>query len=181
MRSGTPASEAARWLSPIHPDVRFDAVAFSHRSTSQASPRCEHYAQRREHSIVIHPDRSDQIHCGKTPIKTIKNVVYASPNLPNGKSKPLKMDILIPEPARKRTIVVYVPGGGFVVAAKEGALNLRTYVAEAGFAVASVEYRTTRDGANYRDGVEDVKAAIRYLRANAGKYGIDASTCRRMG
>jgi acetyl esterase/lipase len=127
-------------------------------------------------SIVIHPDRSDQIHCGKTPIRTIKNVVYASPTPPNGKSKPLKMDLLIPEPARKRTLVVYVPGGGFVVAAKEGALNLRTYVAEAGFAVASIEYRTTRDGANYRDGVEDVKAAIRYLRANAGQYAIDAST-----
>jgi acetyl esterase/lipase len=127
-------------------------------------------------SIVIHPDRSDQIQCGKTPIKTIKNVEYAAPNLPNGKSKLLKMDILIPETVRKRTIVVYVPGGGFVVAAKEGALNLRTYVAEAGFVVASVEYRTTRDGANYRDGVEDIKAAIRYLRAHAGQYGIDAST-----
>ena len=48
------------------------------------------------------------------------------------------MDILVPEPVRKRTVVVYVPGGGFVVAAKESALNLRTYVAEAGFAVASV-------------------------------------------
>jgi acetyl esterase/lipase len=127
-------------------------------------------------SIVIHPDRSDQIQCGKTAIKTIKDIVYAAPHLSNGKSKPLKMDILIPEHVRKRTIVVYVPGGGFVVAAKEGALNLRTYVAEAGFVVASVEYRTTRDGANYRDGVEDVKAAIRYLRANAGRYGIDASS-----
>jgi acetyl esterase/lipase len=126
-------------------------------------------------STVIHPDRSDQIHCGKTPIKTINNVVYASPTTPNGKSKPLMMDMLIPEPVRTRTIVVYVPGGGFVVAAKESALNLRTYVAEAGFAVVSVEYRTTRDGANYRDGVEDIKAAIRYLRANAGQYGIDAS------
>ena len=127
-------------------------------------------------SIVIHPDRSNQIQCGKTPIKTIKDAVYAAPHLTNGKSKPLKMDILIPEPVRKRTIVVYVPGGGFVVSAKESALNLRTYVAEAGFVVASVEYRTTRDGANYRDGVEDIKAAIRYLRANAGQYGIDAST-----
>jgi acetyl esterase/lipase len=127
-------------------------------------------------SIVIHPDRSDQIQCGKTPIRTLKNVVYATPNLPDGKSTSLKMDILIPEPARKRTIVVYVPGGGFVMAAKESALNLRTYVAEAGFAVASVQYRTTRDGANYRDGVEDIKAAIRYLRANAREYGIDAGT-----
>ena len=127
-------------------------------------------------STVIRPDRNDQIKCGKTPLKTIQNIVYAAPILPNGKSKPLKMDLLIPESARKRTLVVYVPGGGFVVAAKEAALNLRTYVAEAGFAVASVEYRTSRDGANYRDGIADTKAAIRYLRANAGQYGIDAGT-----
>jgi acetyl esterase/lipase len=125
-------------------------------------------------SIVIHPDRSDQIQCGKTPVRTVRNVVYAAPKLPTGKSTSLMMDILIPEPARKRTVVVYVPGGGFVVAAKESALDLRTYVAEAGFAVASVQYRTTRDGATYRDGVEDIKAAIRYLRANSAKYGIDA-------
>ena len=126
-------------------------------------------------SIVIRPDRNDQIQCGKTPIKTITDVVYAAPKLSNGKSTSLKMDLLIPEPRRKRTVVVYVPGGGFVVAGKESALNLRTYVAEAGFAVASVQYRTTRDGANYRDGIEDIKAAIRYLRANADKYGIDAA------
>ena len=126
-------------------------------------------------SIVIRPDRGDQIQCGKTPLRTIKNVVYAVPKLPDGKWTSLKMDILVPEPVRKRTVVVYVPGGGFVVAAKESALNLRTYIAESGFAVASVQYRTTRDGANYRDGVEDIKAAIRYLRANAAQYGIDAS------
>jgi acetyl esterase/lipase len=126
-------------------------------------------------SIVIRPDRNDQIQCGKSPIKSIDDVVYAAPKLPAGKSTSLKMDILIPEPVRKRTVVVYVPGGGFVIAAKESALNLRTYIAEAGFAVASVQYRTTRDGANYRDGVEDIKSAIRYLRANAGKYGIDAA------
>jgi acetyl esterase/lipase len=126
-------------------------------------------------SIVIRPDRSDQIQCGKAAIRTLGNVVYATPKLANGKSMPLRMDLLIPEAGRKQTVVVYVPGGGFVVAAKESALNLRTYVAEAGFVVASVEYRTTRDGANYRDGIEDIKAAIRYLRANGGKYGIDAA------
>ena len=43
-----------------------------------------------------------------------------------------------------------------------------------GLPLRASQYRTTRDGANYRDGIEDVKAAIRYLRANAGKYGIDA-------
>jgi acetyl esterase/lipase len=126
-------------------------------------------------SSVIHPDRSDQIQCGKAPVKSIQNVVYATPQGPNGKSTSLKMDILIPEAVRKRTVVVYVPGGGFVMAAKESALNLRTYVAEAGFTVASVQYRTIRDGATYREGVEDIKSAIRYLRAHAADYGIDAT------
>jgi acetyl esterase/lipase len=85
----------------------------------------------------------------------------------------LAMDIQMPEPRRKRPLVVYVTGGGFIQAPKEAALNLRTYVAEAGFVVASIQYRTVRNGANYRDGVADVKSAIRYLRANADKYGID--------
>jgi len=125
-------------------------------------------------SRVIQPDRHDQIRCGKTPVKSIDNIVYATPRLRNGKSASLTLDLLIPGSARKSTVVVYVPGGGFVVAGKEGALNLRTFVAEAGFTVASIQYRTTRDGANYRDGVEDVKAAIRYLRAHAAQHGIDA-------
>src|ERR1700735_3674359 len=132
-------------------------------------------------SIVIHPDRNDQIQCGKTPIKIFKNVVYARPKRPDGKTTSLTMDLFIPEPVRRRTVVVYVPGGGFVIASKESALNLRTYVAEAGFAVASVQYRTTRDGANYRDGIEDIKAAVRYLRANAGKYGIHAEVVAAWG
>jgi acetyl esterase/lipase len=127
-------------------------------------------------SVVIRPDPQDQIQCGKTAVRTIRNVVFATPVLAGGKTASLKMDLLIPQSTRKRTLVVYVPGGGFVMAAKEAALNLRTYVAEAGFVVASVEYRTSRDGANFRDGVEDIKAAIRYLRVHAGDYGIDAGT-----
>jgi acetyl esterase/lipase len=39
--------------------------------------------------------------------------------------------------------------------------------------VASIQYRTVLDGATYKDSVADVKAAIRYLRANAKAYGID--------
>jgi acetyl esterase/lipase len=124
-------------------------------------------------SIVIHPDPHDQITCGKTPIKTIEDVVFTTRELSNGKSKQLLMDILKPEASGTRPLVVYVTGGGFVQAPKESALDLRTYVAEAGFVVASIQYRTVRDEANYRDGIADVKSAVRYLRANAGKYGID--------
>jgi acetyl esterase/lipase len=124
-------------------------------------------------SIVIRPDSTDQIACGKTAITTVEDVVFSTRTLANGKSMDLLMDIQMPEPRRKRPLVVYVTGGGFIQAPKEAALNLRTYVAEAGFVVASIQYRTVRNGANYRDGIGDVKSAIRYLRANADKYGID--------
>jgi acetyl esterase/lipase len=70
-------------------------------------------------------------------------------------------------------LVIYVTGGGFVAAPKETSLDLRTFVAESGFVVASIQYRTVLDGATYKDSVADVKAAIRYLRANAKAYGID--------
>lgn len=84
------------------------------------------------------------------------------------------MDVIVPQPLKERPLVIYVTGGGFSQAPKEAALNLRTFVAEAGFVVASIEYRTDSDGATYRDGIADVKSAARYLRANAKKYGIDS-------
>jgi len=124
-------------------------------------------------SVVIHPDPNDQITCGKTAIKTIDDVVFTTRTLSNGKPLDLLMDIQIPAAPGRKPLVIYVTGGGFIQAPKEGALDLRTYVAEAGFVVASVQYRTIANGAKYRDGISDVKSAIRYLRANADKYEID--------
>ena len=124
-------------------------------------------------SIVIHPDPNDQITCGKTAIKTIDDVIFTTRTLSNGKPLDLSMDIQMPVAPGRKPLVLYVTGGGFIQAPKEAALNLRTYVAEAGFVVASVQYRTITNGANYRDGISDVKSAIRYLRAHADKYGID--------
>jgi len=124
-------------------------------------------------SLVIRPDPNDQITCGKTAIKTVENVVFSTRTLANGKSLDLLMDIQMPELPGRKPLVVYVTGGGFIQAPKEAALNLRTYVAEAGFVVASIQYRTVRNGANYRDGIADVKSAVRHLRANADRYGID--------
>lgn len=72
-------------------------------------------------------------------------------------------------------MVVYLSGGGFVLSNKAAAYERRAYVAEAGVAVASVEYRTVRNGATYRDAVADVKAAIRFLREHAAEYGLDTA------
>ena len=59
-----------------------------------------------------------------------------------------------------------------MVAARESGQQ-RIHLAEHGYVVASIEHRTILHGATYRDGVADVKAAIRHLRANADRYGVD--------
>jgi len=55
----------------------------------------------------------------------------------------LTLDVLTPATPGPKPLVIYVPGGGFVQADKGGALGLRTYVAESGYVVASIRYRTS--------------------------------------
>jgi acetyl esterase/lipase len=126
-------------------------------------------------STVISPNIASQITCGRTAVQTTNNVVYSTPTLSTGATKTLAVDILVPQISGKKPLVIYVSGGGFAVSTKEAALDQRTYVAEAGFVVASIQYRTELDGAIYSDSVADVKSAIRYLRAHADEYGIDKS------
>jgi acetyl esterase/lipase len=124
-------------------------------------------------SLVITPDLARQIQCGKVALKTTEGVIFSKPKLADGRERPLAMDILTPAQGGRRPLVVYITGGGFMIAPRQSALDLRTYVAEAGFVVASIEYRTVPEGATWRDGLADVKAAIRYLKAHADIYGVD--------
>ena len=55
----------------------------------------------------------------------------------------LRLDLLTPTAAGRHPLVVYVPGGGFVVAPRAMARRERGFIAAAGYAVASVAYRTT--------------------------------------
>jgi acetyl esterase/lipase len=84
----------------------------------------------------------------------------------------LKLDLLVPRTARPVPVVLFVPGGGFLFSRKEAAPTLRTFV---------VQYRTVANGATYVDGVADVKSAVRYLRAHANRFSIDASRAALWG
>ncbi|MEU8759706.1 alpha/beta hydrolase [Streptomyces sp. NPDC048659] len=123
-------------------------------------------------SKVIVPD-GPQIRCGRTPVTLHQGITYATPTAA-GRPVELKLDLQVPRTKGPKSLVVYITGGGFVMADRSNNLDQRTYVAEQGYAVASIEYRTILSGSTYRDGVADVKSAIRYLRAHAHKWGIDA-------
>jgi acetyl esterase/lipase len=62
---------------------------------------------------------------------------------------------------------VWIHGGAWTNGSKD---NVPPHFVEAGFAVASVEFRQSRE-ARFPAQVHDIKAAIRFLRANASKFG----------
>jgi acetyl esterase/lipase len=126
-------------------------------------------------SIVIAPPGGPQIGTGAVEVSAYEDLVYATRKGADGQELELRLDLLVPETAGAKPLVVFLPGGGFVRAEKAMALDRRRYVAEVGYAVASVSYRTVPLGATYRESVADAKSAIRFLRAHSAEYGFDAS------
>ena len=82
-----------------------------------------------------------------------------------------KLDVFVPAGAGPFPLAIFVHGGGWVGGDKAGALILP--LAKQGYVVASINYRFS-DVAKFPAQIHDVKAAIRWLRANAATYKIDA-------
>ncbi|QXD24524.1 alpha/beta hydrolase [Opitutia bacterium ISCC 51] len=81
----------------------------------------------------------------------------------------LKLDVYLPTEIEEPTLIVWVHGGAWRRGSKENPSILP--MVEKGYAVASVGYRLT-PVAPFPANVHDIKAAIRYLRANAELYGF---------
>lgn len=85
---------------------------------------------------------------------------------------PLALDLYLPEGKPHPPLVVYVHGGGWRGGAKSDC-PLAPLVHE-GFAVASVDYRLSTQ-APFPAQLHDLKAALRFLRAQQSQLGIDAT------
>lgn len=99
-----------------------------------------------------------------------RDVEYARPG-----GLPQRLDLYIPDGAGPWPLLVWVHGGGW--SGGDKALNqagAQVRQASRGYAVASVNYRLSGVAAHPAQ-VHDVKAAIRWLRAHAAAYGIDAA------
>ena len=84
-----------------------------------------------------------------------------------------KLDLYLPEnpPAAPLPVIIWVHGGGWQNGSKAGPLPLRLGFVEKGFAIASVGYRLS-DAAIFPAQIQDVKAAVRWLRAHAKDYNL---------
>lgn len=128
-----------------------------------------------------------------TSIDSLKNIQYGESKNINNESEKLFLDIYSPvsDTLRKRPLVIFVHGGGFVNGDKGTGYPILfcTGLAKRGYVSSSINYRlgiekpkndTSYFEAMYR-GVQDAKAAVRFFRKNAEKYGIDTSKIYIMG
>ena len=105
-------------------------------------------------------------------IKQISGVVYEQVPSRGYENVAMKMDILKPQSKTPLPAIVYVTGGGFINANKDNGIQLRMHLAEAGYVVASIQYRVAPT-AKFPQPLEDVKSSIRYLKAHADQFNID--------
>ncbi len=102
---------------------------------------------------------------GKTPEQELKLDIYRPKQLPEGKSLPA---------------CVLIHGGGWVKGTKEAFRPLAFALAEKGYVVANIEYRLG-PVAKYPAAVQDCSLAVRFLRANAKRYGADPNRIATWG
>lgn len=105
------------------------------------------------------------------PVTYIHDVVYA-----NYGERELVLNIMLPslDSVNPYPLVVFIQGSGWLPQNVYRSLPNFVNFARAGYVIASVEYRHSREAIAPAQ-VQDVKAAIRFMRANAERYGLDPS------
>jgi acetyl esterase/lipase len=102
-------------------------------------------------------------------VKALKDLEYGKIG-----DRKLLLNLFLPEKAEgKLPVIVWIHGGGWRSGSKEDCTALGDGFVQKGFAVASVGYRLS-DEALFPAQIEDCKSAVRWLRANADKYNLDA-------
>ena len=87
----------------------------------------------------------------------------------------LLLDLYLPaQPIRRPApVIVFLHGGGWSGGTRTTGPDFSRYFAQDGFAMASIEYRLT-PSITFPANVEDVRTAVRWLKANAAAHGLDA-------
>lgn len=99
-------------------------------------------------------------------------VVHKDIEFANVDGHSLKLDLYLPAETKNPSLLVWIHGGGWRAGSKSNCPI--SWLTDDGYAVASISYRLT-DKAIFPAQIHDCKAAIRWLRANAGKHGYSTA------
>ena len=126
---------------------------------------------------MTQPERSNQLYEDFIPLADVSHirrkwldVVYAD------LSPSQKLDIYLPDEGEGPfPVILYLHGGAFSIGDKRDiyVLNILKSI-KRGYALVSVNYRLSGE-AIFPAGIQDVKAAIRWVRANCEKYQLDGN------
>lgn len=108
-----------------------------------------------------------------SPIRSVVDVEYAAPG---GHS--LKIDFHLPAMPTNPPLVLYIHGGSWRTGDRKGCPV--KWLAEHGYAVASIDYRLSQQ-ATFPAQIHDCKGAVRWLRANASNYGYSSDKIAVVG
>src|SRR5262245_29651338 len=95
-------------------------------------------------------------------------------------SRDLKLDLARPAGKGPFPVVVCVHGGGWRMGNKRDLRRWIELLAQEGYVAASVGYRLAPDH-TFPSQIEDCKTAVRFLRANGNRYGIDKDRFGALG
>jgi acetyl esterase/lipase/TolA-binding protein len=92
-----------------------------------------------------------------------------------GGKRPLRLHILRPRvmPKEPLPVIIFIHGGGWFEGHRNRGIAPLVHFAERGYLCATVEYRLS-DEAKFPAQIEDIKTAVRYLRAKAGELHLDS-------
>jgi len=90
------------------------------------------------------------------------------------------MDVYFPDSGGPWPALVYVHGGSWMHGDKSEAAGFARGMTSQGYVIISINYRLYPTG-RYPAMIEDVKCAIRSLRANAGQYNLDPNRIAAIG
>lgn len=104
---------------------------------------------------------------GTTITPSFANLDYMGANNPRQ-----MLDLWVPAGDGPFPIILWIHGGGFLSGSKASPPRFPDRMMPRGFAVASLGYRLSSE-AKWPAQIQDVKAAVRFLRANAQRYKLD--------
>src|SRR4051812_42282805 len=114
--------------------------------------------------------------CDPTETVVVRDLVYA-----RRATGPLLLDLHLPaRPVVAPPVVVWLHGGGWRKGNRSLAPDLDRYFARRGYAMANVEYRLSGE-AIFPAQLQDVRAAVRWLRDSADEFGLDVKSIALWG
>jgi len=112
--------------------------------------------------------------CNRPPVGFYETQVHSNVEYVKRGDQSFCMDIVEPVGAASpRPAVLLLHGGGWIVGNRSNEFAMARFLGTLGYTAATASYRLCDDQVHHPAPVQDALAAIKFLRAKGGQYGID--------